>query len=318
MACPYNYARLSNMRDEIEDPDTLAPKWTNLLEMNEIITTKPKVPWTTRLGTIGESQIKARLSYFSIPSKYETDPGLDFYCELLENDSPTLPFYVQVKSTEHFDAHWGASISKSTLVYWLQQPAPVFLMVYDDVNKKCYWMPIEEIRYLLIKQIFTTESKTVYVKMDKSHGLDQDLYLNQDLIDRIKQDTALVQLFRGQAVFHGDGYVGQMPPTPRSEIELVRIKENVRAGLYSLVQHCSTSQDINAAKLYCEFLIKFDLDHYNHFVWLGQINLAEGNHSAAVKNFRRALEICAADKIWPKETLQPIIDAIKKQLEKLE
>jgi len=286
--------------------------------MDEIITTKPKVPWTTRLGTIGENQIKARLAYFSIPNKYETDPGIDFYCELLENDSPSLPFYVQAKSTEHFDAHWGVSIPKPTLVYWLQQPAPVFLMVYDDVNKQCYWMPMEEIRYRLIEQIFTTDSKTVYVKMDRTHELEQDRNLNQDLVDRIKQDTTLVQLFRGQAVFRGDGYVSQLPPTPRSELELVRIKENVRAGLYSLVQHCSTSQDINAAKLYCEFLVEFDLDHYNHFVWLGQINLAEGNHSEAGKNFRRALEICEADKIWPIETLQPIIDAINEQLEKLE
>lgn len=286
--------------------------------MDEIITKKPKVPWTTRLGTIGECQIKVCLSYFSISNKYETDPGIDFYCELLENDSPSLPFYVQAKSTEHFDGHWGVSIPKPTLVYWLYQPAPVFLIVYDDVNKRCYWMPIEEIRYLLIEQIFFTESKTVYVKMDRTHELEQGQHLNQDLINRIKQDTSLVQLFRGQAVFRGDGYVSQLPPTPRSELELVRIKENVRAGLYSLVQHCNTSQDINAAKLYCEFLVEFDLDHYNHFIWLGQINLAEGNHSEAVKNFRRALEICETDKIWPIETLQPIIDDIKEQLEKLE
>lgn len=286
--------------------------------MDEIIITKPKVPWTTRLGAIGENQIKARLSYFSIPNKYETDPGIDFYCELLENDSPSLPFYIQVKSTGHFDSHWGVSIPKPTLVYWLQQPAPVFLMAYDDVNKQCYWMPIEEIRYRLIEQIFTTDSKTVYVKMDRTHELEQDRNLNQDLIDRIKQDTSLVQLFRGQAVFRGDGYVCQLPPSPRSELELVRIKENVRAGLYSLFQHCSTSQDINTAKLYCEFLVEFDLDHYNHFVWLGQINLAEGNQPEAVKNFRRALEICEADRIWPIETLQPIIDFIKGQLEKLE
>jgi Domain of unknown function (DUF4365)/SHNi-TPR len=286
--------------------------------MDPIVTTKPKVPWTTRLGTIGEAQVKARLAYFSIATKYETDPGIDFYCELLENDSPSLPFFVQAKGTEHFDAQWGQSIPKPTLVYWLQQPAPVFLMVYDEVNKLCYWMSIEELRYRLIEQIFTTESATVYMRMDRTHALELDRNLNQGLIDRIKQDTTLVQLFRGQAVFRGDGYVKQLPSPPRSELEVVRIKENVRAGLYSLVQHCSVTQDITGAKLYCDFLADFDSEHYNHFVWLGEINLANRNYPEAVRNFRRALEICEADKVWPRESLQPIIDAIKEHLQKLE
>jgi hypothetical protein len=286
--------------------------------MDSIVTTKPKVPWTTRLGTIGEAQVKARLAYFSIATKYETDPGIDFYCELLENDSPSFPFFVQAKGTEHFDANWGQSIPKPTLVYWLHQPAPVFLMVYDEVKKLCYWMSIEELRYRLIEQIFTTDSATVYVRMDRTHALELDRNLNQDFIVRIKEDTTLVQLFRGQAVFRGDDYVKQLPSPPRSDLELVRIKENVRAGLYSLFQHSSAMQDIAAAKLYCEFLAAFDSDHYNHFVWLGQINLVNGNHPEAVTNFRRALEICEADKVWPRDSLQPIIDDIKEQLEKLE
>lgn len=88
--------------------------------------------------------------------------------------------------------------------------------------------------------------------------------------------------------------------------------------LYSLVQHSSATQDIAAAKFYCEFLADFDSEHYNHFVWLGRINLANGNRPEAVTSFRRALEICEADKVWPKESLQPIIDAIKEQLQELE
>jgi len=286
--------------------------------MDATVNTKPKVPWTTRLGTIGEAQVKARLAYFSIATKYETDPGIDFYCELLENDSPSIPFFVQAKGTEHFDAKWGQSIPKPTIVYWLQQAAPVFLMVYDEVNKLCYWMSIEELRYGLIEQIFTTDSATIHVRMDRTHALDLDRNLNQDFINKIKEDTTLVQLFRGEAVFRGDDYVKQLPSPPRSDLELVRIKENVRAGLYSLVQHSFATQDIAAAKLYCEFLANFDSDHYNHFVWLGRINVVNGNHSEAVINFRRALEICEADKIWPRESLKPIIDHIKDQLQKLE
>jgi hypothetical protein len=76
----------------------------------------PQIPWKTRLGMIGETQVKTRLAYFSIPTKYEIDPGIDFYCELLENDSPSLPFYIQAKGTEHFDDNGGQSIRKSTLM----------------------------------------------------------------------------------------------------------------------------------------------------------------------------------------------------------
>ena len=107
---------------------------------------KAQVPWNTRLGTVGESEVKARLAYFSIPTRYETDPGIDFYCELIENDSPSTPFYVQAKGTEHFDNGWGQSIAKSTITYWLQQEFPVFLIVYNENDGNCYWKSIEDNR----------------------------------------------------------------------------------------------------------------------------------------------------------------------------
>jgi hypothetical protein len=281
------------------------------------MTTKPRIPWTTRLGTIGEAQVKARLAYFSIPTKYETDPGIDFYCELLENDSPSLPFYIQAKGTEHFDDKWDRSIPKSTLVYWLQQPSPVFLLVYDEPQGICHWMSVEQLRYRLIEQIFTTEAATIYLTMDRSNVLEQGRDRNQGFIERIKEDTALVQLFRGQAVFRGDGYVKHLPPPPRTDLELKRIKENVRAGLYSLIQHCAATQDLASAKVYCEFLAHFDMNHYNHFMWLGQINAALGDRTAAREYLRKAIEICQDDKDWPRQSLQPIIDSITEELKQL-
>jgi hypothetical protein len=53
------------------------------------IMSRPKLPWTARLAANGESMIEARLRSFSNPLKYELDVGIDFYCELLEDDSPT-------------------------------------------------------------------------------------------------------------------------------------------------------------------------------------------------------------------------------------
>jgi hypothetical protein len=48
------------------------------------------------------------------------------------------------------------------------------------------------------------------------------------------------------------------------------------------------------------------------------MNLANRNYPGATRNFLRALEICEADKVWSRESLQPIIDDIKEQLKKLE
>jgi Domain of unknown function (DUF4365) len=193
----------------------------------------PQIPWKTRLGMIGETQVKTRLAYFSIPTKYEIDPGIDFYCELLENNSPSLPFYIQAKGTEHFDDNWGQSIRKSTLVDWLQQPFPVFLLVYDETEDVCHWMSVEQLRYHLIEQIFTTDAATVYLRMDRSNLLERGRDSNQSFIEKIKEDTALVQLFRGQALFRGDGYVKQLPSPPPAQNLNLRESKKVYGPIYT-------------------------------------------------------------------------------------
>ena len=71
-----------------------------------------KLPWETRLGKVGEAEIQKRLSYFANVTKITTDLGIDFYFELLVDDSPSLPFHVQAKGTEHFDDSWGQNIKK--------------------------------------------------------------------------------------------------------------------------------------------------------------------------------------------------------------
>jgi len=278
---------------------------------------KPKVPWKTRLGTVGESAIKAQLAYFSIPTKYQTDPGLDFYCELIEDDSPSIPFYVQAKGTEHFDNSWGTSIPKSTITYWLQQQFPVFLVVYDENATTCYWMSIEDHRYDLIGKMFTTDSDTIYVKVDRSNALKHGRDENDAFIRKVKEDLNSVKLFRGHPQFIGEEYVKRVPPRPRSDVELLRIKENIRANMYSLVQHCLATNDRKTAESYCKFLVRFDRSHYNHFVWLGNISKALGKTETARRSFKEALRICRADKKWPQDSMKEFIASIEEELQSL-
>jgi len=88
---------------------------------------KKKLPGETQLGDTGETEIKSRLQRFSTVTKIERDVGIDFYCELIVDGFPTIPFYVQAKSSQHLDAQSGRSIKKSTIWYWLRRPHPVYI-----------------------------------------------------------------------------------------------------------------------------------------------------------------------------------------------
>ncbi len=273
----------------------------------------PRVPWTTRLGAIGESEIKTRLQYFAIPTKYELDVGIDFYCELLENESPSTSFYVQAKGTEHFDQSWGASIEKSTVVYWLEKSFPVFLVVFDQNEEACYWMSIEDQRQSLMEGL-KTPSATIYFRMDKTRSLEKGREANSTFVDKIRDGLISVEMWRGHAQLKGEGYVKTIPGAPRSNIELQRMKENVRINMYSLISHYYRSEDLDNVYSCCEFLVKFDKSHYNHFVWFAEVNQLQGNKDVAREYFRKALDICERDKTWPKESMDRLKEAITKAM----
>jgi tetratricopeptide (TPR) repeat protein len=117
-------------------------------------------------------------------------------------------------------------------------------------------------------------------------------------------------------MFKGEGYVRQLPDPPRNQNELILIRENVCQSLYSLVRRCLIDNDLQTAASYCEFLAQLDpTGHYNHFLWLGFINLQLGKKEIAKKNLEQALWICKEDKNWPKESMDPIIAQIEHLIE---
>jgi len=281
------------------------------------LTPLPKVPWTTKLAGVGEAQISARLQYFSNVTNYNLDLGIDFYCELLENGAPSTPFYVQAKGTQHFDETWSQSIAKSTVGYWLNQPHPVMLIVYDEKARTCYWMSIESHRYEFLSQMKST-SGTIHITLDRSKVLADGANTNDSFIAQIKADGESIMLWRGYPQFKGEGYVKEIPDAPRSESELTRVEETLRKTSYSLVRYYTgSSYDWSRASDLCELLTKFDKSHYNHFVWLAQIKQVQGDRQVALLNFEEALEICERDKTWPKESMDITKEAIKRQIERI-
>jgi len=274
----------------------------------------PKVPWSERLGRIGELEIIKKLLNFSTASKYEFDAGIDFYCELLVGDSPTIPFYVQAKGTEHFDDDWGQSIGKTTILYWLYHDFPVFLVVYDKPSETCYWMSIEDQRHNLLDKM-RGPTNSVYLKVDRSNILYDVREKNHEFTKKVIEGTDSILMWKGVPQPKGAGYVKQIPKPPRSQREVVNIREVTRWNLYSLIQHYWNIGDLETAFKCCRFLAEFDRSHYNHFVWLGEIAYLRGDRDGAREALKEALEICERDKVWPRSSMDQLKAFIRMRLE---
>jgi tetratricopeptide (TPR) repeat protein len=284
---------------------------------------KVKVPRSQRLAVISESEIKERLSYFSIPRKLDLDIGIDFSCELLEDDSPSSKyFFVQAKGTKHFGKYWRRNIKKTTITYWLQQPSPVFLVVYEENSGNCYWLSVEDNRKSLIEKM-RTDSETIQIKIDRSHILEKGKNKNGEFIRKIEEDIASVNLIRGHPQFIGEGYVKRLPIVYLSKGAVVNIKGNIRTSMLYLINHYLLNKDIENAYLLCDFLTKFDKSHYDHFVLFGSINKFLGKREEAKKSFEEAIKICKRDKEWnmlkkPLDlSIEEIIALIEKEMESL-
>ncbi len=143
------------------------------------------IPWNRILGEKGATVIKSLLLGFSNPMEPPIDFGIDYYCEMFS--PPPKAFYVQAKGTQHFDEKWGQSINRKTIELWLDQIYPVYLIVYDENDKNCYWMSIEEQRKDLAERLKRTNAETIYLTMDRSHLLKDGK--TEELIQRIKEDA---------------------------------------------------------------------------------------------------------------------------------
>jgi hypothetical protein len=280
----------------------------------------PRVPWTTRLGHIGEDRISSVLSYSCLVNKHYRELGIDFHCELLENGSPSgQVFYVQAKGSQHFDETWSQSIPKSTVAYWLSQTCPVMLVVYDENAKVCYWMSIESYRYNFLPQLGSSSlGTTIRITLDRSKVLAEKTNANDAFVNQIKADQGSIMLWMGHPQLKGEGYLRELPPAPRSSVELAKVEDNLRMSLYSLVKHYMGSYQWRWAQHLCQFLTEVDRSHYNQFVMLAQIEEVLGHKEAAFLYFKEALEICQRDKKWERESMKKLKQAIKREIRRIE
>lgn len=278
-----------------------------------------RIPKPIRIGSVAETEIKAMLQSFSIPMKPEPDvEGVDFYCKL---EDGTI-FLVQAKGAERFGEKWTGYFDRKTIISWLNQLTPVFLIVYDLEKETYYWKSVHKNRNDLIEKL-NSPRKWVSITINKSEMLSREEFAKQ-----VKADSQSMEytydLFRGFPRFIGNGYVKKIPILVLPDWLIHNLGVNIRLTLYTLANHYLLLGN-NKAKAYflCKFLTDFDKSHYDHFRLMGQICLALERKEEAISYYNQAIEICRRDTNWNKRkrpsdpSIEDIIISIKKEMKGL-
>jgi len=287
------------------------------------MSSRMKIQNSKKIGEIAEAEIRKRLLSISNPMKPSYDVGIDFFCDLLEEDSPSSKFFlVQAKGTQRFGKKWRRCIDKKIIESWLAHVYPVFLVVYDMEGDNCYWMSMHEHRKNLIRKM-NTQSRTICITIDKSQ-----LLREEDFVRKIKEDMASinfsVELLLGRPQFIGSGYVRRIPLLYLPNKVIHNIGVNIRLSLFYLASHYFylAGQKQKAYSL-CKFLTNFDKAHYDNFVLMGRICRSLGKTEEAKESYEEAIEICKRDTRWdtlknPSDpSIGDIISSIRKEIESL-
>jgi tetratricopeptide (TPR) repeat protein len=280
----------------------------------------PRITESQKRGRSGEHAIENRLSSFSNIMYPEHDLGIDYFCELIENNALTGKYFcVQAKETKRFDKCWRRSIKKETVLLWLNQRYPVFLMVYERSSRNCYWTSIQDIRQFLIDKM-QDSSKSVRIKVDRSNLLLEDDE-NTAFVRKIESDGLLVNALYGIPEFiSAGGYVGFIPVLSLTNAMRGNIRERVRFGMNYLINDYLLQNDLQHAYELSQILVRFDpRGHYDHVLKHARISRALGKREEAEKNYDMAISICKDDPNWNNRksaqdpSIEDIIEMIGKE-----
>jgi len=251
-------------------------------------------------GRKGEHAIENRLSSFSNIMHPEHDVGIDYFCELIEKGSPVGRYFcVQAKSTKSYGNCWMGGIKKETLRSWLNQRYPVFLIVYDESSRNCYWISIQENRQFLINRM-SSGAKTVGMRVGKSNVLEESGD-NTAFVKKVKQDSVLINALHGVPEFISEGgYVGFIPVLSLTDAARAMIKDKVRQGIDYLIYDHILKEDFQDAYELSKILAQFDQGHYDHFLIHARICGHLGKFEEAKENYDIAIKICKDDPNWNK------------------
>jgi hypothetical protein len=279
----------------------------------------PEVPDFRTRGTSGQLEIKALLSRFSNPMDPAYDLGLDFHCEFLENKKASgIFFWVQAKATEKFTDCWREYIKKDTIVLWLKQQSPVFVLLLETTSDHCYWLSVEDKRDEWLKKM-NDKNATIEVVINRQNLLEKNGE-NGKFFDTIKRDLILTNANYGIPHMIGEGYVRHIPALRLSDEAVANLRGNIRLGFDYLIYDLLIKQDPNQAYHLARLLCEFDRGHYDHFLVLARICRLLGKRGEARDNYNISIGICKDDPNWNKwkkpedASIEEIIAEIQKEL----
>jgi tetratricopeptide (TPR) repeat protein len=256
-----------------------------------------------RRGASGESFIEGILKSFAQVMRpvLLDEYALDFYCRLLPSTSnypSNSCFWVEAKSTKTIGT-WRKAIKEKTVMFWLSQVYPVFIIVYDESSDRCYWISAEDTRETWSSKL-KNGAKTITLKVNKSHVLQKSKEQNIPFIRKINTDTIRLNAINGIPQFISKGYTGYIPVLKLSAVARTNIRGRIRYGLNYLASDYWLSGDLESAYSTLKLLANFDHGHYDHFLTLARICLQLGKVEEADQNYGIAIDICKSDPNWDK------------------
>ena len=231
--------------------------------------------------------------------------AVDFYCRLLQNGKPSNKIFgVEVKSTGIFKDYYSESIEKDTIDFWLTQPFPVYVVVYEESSDNCYWISVEDNREEWMNQL-RRDRKSITIRADRAKVLEKNQ--NEAFIQKIEQDIIIVNAIRGIPQFVTSGYegyaIGYIPILKLSDGARENLRGTIRFGFNYLINDSILRGDLQGAYSLGKLLADFDHGHYDHFVLLARICRQLDKKEEAKTNYEIAIQICKSDPNWDKKRL---------------
>jgi hypothetical protein len=232
--------------------------------------------------------------------------AIDFHCRLLQNGKPSNKIFgVEVKSTGVFNDYYSESIQKDLIRFWLTQPFPVYVVVYEQSSDNCYWTSVEDNREEWINEMWK-DRESITIRVDRAKVLEKGQ--NEAFVSKIEQDIVIVDACRGIPQFVSKGYegayvIGHIPVLKLSDGAREMVSGTIRYGFTYLVNDSILRGDLPSAYSLGKLLADFDHGHYNHFVLLARICRELGKKEEAKTNYEIAIQICKSDPNWDKKRL---------------
>jgi penicillin-binding protein-related factor A (putative recombinase) len=192
---------------------------------------------------------------------------------LLQSGKPSNKIFgIEVKSTGIFKDYYNESIEKDIVRFWLTQPFPVFVVVYEESSDNCYWISVEDHREEWTKEL-PNDKKSITIRINRSQALAKNQ--NSAFIKKMEQDIIIVNANRGIPQFISKGYegytIGYVPILKLSDAARENVRGTIRFGFNYLINDSALRGDLQSAYSLGKQLGEFDHGHYDHFLLLARI-----------------------------------------------